>query len=343
MVELKIDLREFLSQEWIVENSLSIDEMLEKAKSIHPKPIKIFYGETYDSYGNTIDSMKYYFFVAALSDLFRKEGLNTEPTILVADSAAARNVSQKLKEDTMNQGKDRFEFIKKFNKIYGTDLKIELMSSFINTSDFQKKLKEIMKVCKDDPKLIKKIEKSVPESKLEIEREKGFMYSFEELATIIDIDIKVGPPREDLYDNIARELSKKLNKNKELISIYLTPTFPVGVNFDYFLSHPGIEEHGITAYKAGSKRLQENRIIVGKTDSKKAKELIDNSFISEDKELPNPVLDAGLICDMANQRLNDEIKEIKLYEDFYSGKISPKDLKDKVYKCLVKNVLKRFE
>jgi hypothetical protein len=56
---------------------------------------------------------------------------------------------------------------------------------------------------------MKKIEESVPESKIDIEKEKGFAYSFDEVATIIDLDFKIGPPREDLYDNIAREIAKR--------------------------------------------------------------------------------------------------------------------------------------
>ena len=86
------------------------------------------------------------------------------------------------------------------------------------------------------------------------------MHSFDEIATIIDLDLKVGPPREDLYDGIARDIATRQGKAGPM-SLFLTPTFPLGKNWAYFFANDGIEDHGITAYKAGSKRLQDFRIL----------------------------------------------------------------------------------
>ncbi len=330
-------LKKLLSQKGLVMKSPTTEEIIARAKS-KEEFIKIFYGETYDEYGNSIDSMKYYFFVANLSKSLEQEGFKTNPIILVADSAACRNVSEALKERYMKLGEERFQFVEKINKKYNLGLRIIKMSDYLHTNAFQNKLSKIKEFCKKDLKLMKKVEKSVPESKLDIERKKGFAYSFDEIATIIDLDIKVGPPREDLYDNIAREIAKKMEK-ESLYSIYLFPTFPLGVKFDYYISHPNIEEHGITAYKAGSKQLQDYRIIIGKTTPKRARVLINNSFISTDSELPNPVLDIGIISEMARQKLEKEDKPITLHDDFYSGKINPQELKTKINKLLYTNIL----
>jgi hypothetical protein len=333
-------IKSLLSQKGLISQSPKAEEIIARAKS-SGKPIKVFYGETYDAYGNTIDSMKYYFFVADLAKSLEQEGFRTDPIILIADAAACRNVSNDLQNRYMELGQSRADFVQKVNQVYGTKLRIIKMSDYIHTNEFQEERDKVMRICKSDSELMKKVEKTVPESKLDIERKKGFMYSFDEITTILDLDFKIGPPREDLYDNIAREIAGKLNK-KGPLSIYLTPTFPVGLNFDYYISHPGIEDHGITAYKAGSKRLQTNRILVGQTTSKIAKELINGSFISTNRELPNPILDIGIISEMARRKLENDDSAITLYENFYSGKVTPEELKKKVHRGLEKNILSRF-
>ncbi len=52
-----------LTQKGLVSQSPTAEEILARAKS-KKQPLKIFYGETYDNFGNTIDSMKYYFYVS---------------------------------------------------------------------------------------------------------------------------------------------------------------------------------------------------------------------------------------------------------------------------------------
>ena len=167
------------------------------------------------------------------------------------------------------------------------------------------------------------------------------MYSFDEITTIIDLDVKVGPPREDLYDNIAREISRQRGQ-KGLMSLFLTPTFPLDMNWAYFFAHEGIEDHGITAYKGDSKRLQKHRIIVGSSQSDKVKELLNSSFISADLELPNSVLDIGIIAEMARKRLENDDSPITLADDFYAGRINPDQLKEQVGNNVEAYILSKF-
>jgi hypothetical protein len=333
-------LKSLLTQKGLVLQSPNTEEVLARAKS-KKQPLKIFYGETYDNYGNTIDSMKYYFFVSELARTLKQEGVEVDPIILVADTAACRNVSPDLERKYMRLGDERAEFVEKANEIYGLGLRVLRMSEYIHTKEFQDERERIMQICKSDPDLMVGVEKTVPESKIEEERKKGFMYSFDEITTIMDLDIKVGPPREDLYDNIARELARREGK-APLMSLFLTPTFPVGKNWAYFFAQEGIEDHGITAYKAGSKRLQDFRILPGRTTAEQAKSLIDSSFISADPALPNPTLDIGIICEMARRNLNRDYSQINLAYEFYSGKITPVKLKDMIYKTLKKEVLSKF-
>lgn len=332
-------LEELLSQKGLVMQSPNAEKIRERAR-IMPS-IKLFYGETYDSYGNTIDSMKYYFFVSNLAESLRKEGFETESIILVADTAACRNVSSRFKSRYINLGRERANFIENINKIYNTGLEILKMSSYVNSPEFQKELQRVVSICKSDIGLMKKVEKTVPQSKIEIERKKRFMYSFDEITTIMNFDIKIGPPREDLYDDIARAVAER-DDIHPLMSLFLTPTFPLGKNWAYFFVGEGIEEHGITAYKGGSKRLQNHRVLVGRTTVEYAKELINSSFISTNSELPNPILDIGIICEMAKKRLFNDNTPITLTEEFYSGKVNPNKLKEKVSKNLELYILSKF-
>lgn len=337
-----MNLERLLSTKGLVQQSPSAPEIRRRAEDVNPDAIKLFYGETYDERGNPIDSLKYYFFVADLAAALAQEGSKVDPMILIADTAACRNVGQQHEGYFMGLGEDRANFVKKVNAIYNTGLRVVKMSDYINSSEFLAERERVMSLCKGNPELMEKVEKTVPESKLEIERSKGFLYSYDEIATIKELDVKVGPPREDLYDDVARRVAEAEDK-KKLMSLFLTPTFPIGFKWSYFFSNEGIEDHGITAYKAGSKRLQAHRIIVQRSDPDYIRHLIQESFISTNPDLPNPVLDIGIISEMAKKRLEKDDSPITLADDFYSGEISETQLKEKVGIDVERFVLSQFE
>ncbi|HLC53036.1 MAG TPA: hypothetical protein VJK03_00690 [Candidatus Nanoarchaeia archaeon] len=333
-----MELEYLLNQKGLVHQTPKPKEIIERAKALN-HPVKLFYGETYDSQGNPIDSMKYYFFVSMLSKSLNEEGHQTDPMVLVADVAACRNVSSDLNNRYIELGGQRAKFVGRVNDTYNLGLNIIKMSDYLFTQEFQTHLEEIVELCKGDDEIMRKIERTVPESKLEIERKKGFAYSFDEIGTIIDFDIKVGPPREDLYDDVARRIARIQNK-KSLMSLFLTPTFPLGKSWAYFFANEGIEDHGITAYKVGSKQLQDHRIIVGKTPSSDAERLIDASFVPSSLDLPNPTLDIGIIAEMA--RINLEGGDFNLYERVKNGQLNDIALKEEVKDSLNKYILSKF-
>jgi len=335
-------LERLITTRGLVLQSPSAEEIRERSKKRASEPIRLFYGETFDDKGHPIDSVKYYLFVGLLAESLREEGLDTQPSILVADTAACRNVGEEHKNYYMLLGDERARFVDRVNQVYNTGLKVTKMSEYIDSPEFIEERQKIIDLCKRNPKLMKAIEKTVPESKIDIERDKGFMYSFDEIATIIDLDVKVGPPREDLYDEVARVVAQQRGQ-KGPSSLFLTPTFPLGMNWAYFFSNEGIEDHGITAYKAGSKRLQRNRIILERSQPDYINDLITNSFISTNPALPNPVLDIGIICEMAKRRLEESNRPITLADDFYRGDISESRLKERVTKDVYTYVLSKFE
>jgi hypothetical protein len=332
-------LEKLLSQRGLVLQTPSAEKIRTRAKT--SSPTKLFYGETYDENGATIDSMKYYFFVDELNRSLIEEGFETDPAILIADTAACRNVLDDSEREYMKLGEERARFVEVVNDIYGTNLRVVKMSEYINSREFQEHLRGIIETCQTDGRLMEMVEQTVPQSKLNDERKSGFGYSFDEIATIIDLDVKIGPPREDLYDNVAREIAE-MEGIDLLMSLFLTPTFPLGKGWDYFFANEGIETHGITAYKGGSKRLQRHRVLIGKTRPEYAAQLLDTSFISDDPTLPNPILDIGIISEMARKKLERDDSPITLADDFYSGALNQEELRDLVSKQLDKYIISQF-
>ena len=55
-----MDLESIVTLQGIVNQSPSVEETRVRART-SSEPIKLFYGETYDAYGNPVDSFKYYF------------------------------------------------------------------------------------------------------------------------------------------------------------------------------------------------------------------------------------------------------------------------------------------
>lgn len=336
--KVNLTLEDMLNQKGLVHTAPNPKNILRKLKN-SKNEITVFYGETYDEAGNTVDSMKYYLFVALASDIIRKLGYNAVPKILIADVAACRNVSKTKVPRYMELGENRAKFVRKVSNTYNLGLKVEKMSDFIDSEDFQKKVNFIKELCENDSKLMNMVEKSVPPSKVDIEREKGFAYSFDEIAAVIDIDLKIGPPREELYDSVARKISKLTGRKNKLTSIFLTPTYPLGFNWDYFFAYEDLESYGITAYKGDSKQLRGHRILVGRTTVDYAKELIEKSYVPTKINIPNPVLDIGIISEMAEQRLNGQLEPLKIYDNFYNHNISSEQLKNYVFNNLKENVL----
>lgn len=336
-----MNLEQLLSTPKLTEQVPQADQIRARANLVSPQPIKLFYGETYDERGHPIDSMKYYFFVSFLADALRQEGFTVDPSILIADTAAVRNVGEKNERFYMSLGQERYHFVERVNEIYGTGLRLVRMSDYIDSPQFLEERDRIMETCRADEELMQAVERTVPESKVDIERNKKFLYSFDEITTIMDLDVKVGPPREDLYDDVARRIASQRGQ-RQLMSLFLTPTFPLGMNWAYFFANEGIEDHGITAYKAGSKQLQRNRVVIGHSNPDYIRDLIKDSFISTNPALPNPVLDIGIICEMARKRLEHDSSPITLADDFYEGRISAEQLKEKVGNDVGEYILSKF-
>lgn len=265
----------------------SVEKIIEKVRGNN---IRLIYGETYDQFGITIDSLKYYFSISLLHESLEARGINVTSYIIIGDLHSVKNKIVKDKDLLFSEGARRLTFLNKIKTTFGLKSEPVLMSSLFNKPNFQARVEKIAPLFEKSEEIQHLAEKTVLQNRLSQEKKAGFRYALEEVALILNYDIKIGPPREKYFDQIA-DIIKTNTENKPFCGIYLKPTYPLGLNFDYFVCHPEIEEYGLTPYKAGSNKLQNQRIILGETNLIEAERLINNSFISNSPALPNPVLD----------------------------------------------------
>ena len=326
-----ITIEQLLTNEHLVQGALpSVAKIVKKAKK--DKQIKLVYGETYDQFGLTIDSLKYYFFLNLLHQALETMDTEVSSYIIIGDLHSIRNKGVENKEEILELAQSRLQFVKKIKALYNLKNEFILMTDLFEEQSYKKRLSAITPMFQKSEKLKDLAKKTVLQNRISQEEAVGYQYTLEEVALIMGFDIKVGPPREIYYDQIAQELGKTLN-NQDFCGLYLKPTYPLGLGFDFFITHPEIDEFGVTPYKAGSNKLEDNRIILGKTGLKKCQELISSSFSSSNQSLPNPVLDVYLIAKMAGYFLKNEAFAID--EDNIEDITI---LKSKTYQTLTNNI-----
>ena len=336
------NLTALLSQKGLVHTAPSkaeLDARIEKCRQEN-RPLRILYGETFDDKGNTLDSMKYYLFTSLLAkEIKEKYGVEVEPVVLVADLGVYRNEPDRI-EEFKAYAEKRKEFANMVKDTYGCEYEVKLLSEISSTEDFKLRFNKAVELGKSDEALMGMIKETVPEDRREASAKIGYAYAFEEIATILGIDIKVGPPRENLYDRTANAMLEHFNVDP-LMPVYLMPSYPLGASYESYINSP-IRQYGLTPYKAGSAGMMSNRIRIGRTLSSDAERLIDNTEISVDTSKPNPVLDVMLTADMARQHIQSSLDQgyaTSLVSGYLDGKIEADDLKAKTYFALQKYVL----
>jgi hypothetical protein len=280
-----INITENKIKEFLQNNVLLEKDVITKVKQrfSHQKSLKIVYGETYDKYGLTFDSLYYYFVLSTISKLLKSYGFDVIATLIVGDLASIRNDNVVEKEELLKQVEENYGLILELVKKYNLQIEVKKMSELFENSDYKSRLEKLKCDALQNEDVVNLLEKTVLKNRLKQEYEKGFQYALEEVALIAEYDIKIGPPREKYYDKIAEIIFGKL------FGLYLKPTYPLGLNYDFFINNPEIEEFGVTPYKAGSNKLQDNRLIINKTTVDEFNELVSRTFVPSFAELPNPL------------------------------------------------------
>ena len=72
---------------------------------------------------------------------------------------------------------------------------MRLLSEIVSTPEFKARFDKVVSVSCSDAALMDMIKGTVPEDRREASSKAGYIYSFEEISTILGIDIKIGPRR----------------------------------------------------------------------------------------------------------------------------------------------------
>lgn len=322
-------IRQFFNAEVFLQDNFDIDVLINQlivAKNINQK-IKIIYGETYDKYGLTIDSLKYYFVLHIIKTLIEKAGIEVEAVLMIGDIASIRNDSVLEKENLLMQIDKNIELIRKIKEEFSLTFDIVKLSEYSLKNKTERKIEKLIGNYSQDIEIQELLKKTILKNKYSEELKSKFKYTFEEIAIISDFDFKIGPPREIYYDQI----SQKINNGKPF-GIYLKPTFPLGLNYDFYINNPEIEQFGLTPYKAGSNKLQDFRIVLTKQTFSEIKQLIINSYVPQYIDLPNALNELLIILNLAEAVKHNNFEPISLYNPYKQLMKNQFEQKTKIYK-----------
>ena len=316
-------LKEYLSQRGLVMKLYySLDEVLDLAKN--REMLTILMGQTFDA-GQPIELLKYALFMMNLQDILERSGKEVHSQILLADYFMVdinKEITQEVAQATGNQ---RRKFLEKVNEIYKGRIRFIYSSDLRGSDTYSDVVDQLLKL-KDNSSVFKRqLEHCIPEDRKG--ESSAIHYPIEEIATIFNLntDLRVGHINEIWYDIAAKFILEDLNK-KNYAGIYLTNSYPYG---DYGkIDLPD----GILPYKISSKGLARYRINLSGLTADLAKKLID---MTTDKR---SLLDLLVICELAEQRLENEIKP-----SFYSQSSYEQAMKEMNIKHLRETCKTKFE
>jgi len=290
-----------LSEKLIVQKTLGdVDKLLTK--------IRVLYGETYDKYGITIDSLKYYLFLEYLARIIDN---NIECIVAEGDLHSVINPSVTEKNYLLQVGKERVGQIGRiFERLGIVHVNVNLMSESFGEKMIIDMVSKVSKLVKESTDLQNLLIPTVLKNKIAQERESGFRYAAEAIGLALNFDLKVGPPREENYDKVAQIIGKEVAE--EYKAIYLRPSYPFTKDFSFYLTHPEVEEYGLTPYKAGSNKLQDQRIVIGVTSEEMIGDLIASAYVPQDIVYANPLVDLASMVAMNEQIRQDKIDVFEL-------------------------------
>jgi len=270
--------------------------------------IRVLYGETYDKYGIAIDSIKYYLFLEYLAKTI---GNDVDCMIAEGDLHSVINPSVLEKDFLLHEGKRRTESIGKiFEVLKIRHVTVKLMSKLFAEEKIMNLVTNVSNLVNEREDLQNLLIPTVLKNKIAQERESGFRYAAEAIGLALNFDLKVGPPREENYDKVAQIIGKEVAE--EYKAIYLRPSYPFTKDFSFYLTHPEVEEYGLTPYKAGSNKLQDQRIVIGVTSEEMIGDLIASAYVPQDIVYANPLVDLASMVAMNEQIRQDKINVFEL-------------------------------
>ncbi len=225
------------------------------------------YGETFDEFPVPIDAFKYYSWLALVARALTSSGQAASCTVVVADDAVRTNKAMDWGEALIKQRCDqRVAEVEGFLQGCkgGEHVHVELMSEVRRSPSFIERRSQAETLLRTSSAFRDGIVSSVRPERRAAEETKGFSYSLDEAALVSSFELKVGPPREQYYDDAARVLASA-DGRPELVSVLLAPDYPLALSPGDFMRNDELATYGATPYKAGSHGWRKNRATPGVT------------------------------------------------------------------------------
>jgi len=94
----------------------SVEEIIKRAET--KKTMKLIYGETYDLFGLTIDSLKYYFYLSLLHRELEGLGIKVVSNVIIGDLHSVKNQNVVNKGELLDKAGDRLKALKEIKTKY---------------------------------------------------------------------------------------------------------------------------------------------------------------------------------------------------------------------------------
>lgn len=288
----------------------------------------MMYGETFDDLGVPVDALKYYSWLAIVGSALATT-LSVSAEVVVADLAVSVNKlddwgATKISDMAAHQA----QVITAFASLCNTAVKPRplLMSSIATRPEFQHRRHVAERLLHANADFYEAVAGSVRPDHLEDERKAGFRYSLDEVALISAYNVKVGPPREQFYDRAARVLNAA-EGTPVLLSVLLTPTYPLAVKPGEFVKSRELREFGVTAYKAGSLGFGQNRLVIGRDDSSSAEKLLSQTKIIRRIGAPNAVAELAQVLQLVQWAIDGAPPKVWLSREWEERRLNDDDLR----------------
>lgn len=290
-------IEKYLSQKELVQSVLTVEDLNNRVQA--GGVINIMMGQTFDD-GQPVDMLKYGLLIMNFSDILKGYGVQVASRWLIADHFIT-DINQELEAaQARDQANRRIGFLQRINSVYSGNIGTVLSSELSLSDNYKQNLAVLLEEADNNEGFREKALRAVPEDRRN--NPNALRYPFEELATIqsMDIDIKVGPPYEILYDEPAREIAPLVGFNR-YVAIHLTRGFPFG-NPDLppnILAE--IEAFGVLPYKKSSKGLGNYRIDPTIDSVERVRELVATTTDAR------VIIDLLVIAEQARQRIEGQI------------------------------------
>ena len=312
-----------------------VQAILPGPRTIEPsgtEVLRVMYGETFDEFPAPIDAYKYYSWLVIVAREVARSGGEIRCSVVVADDAVRTNKSGEWGETLIvDRCERRVEQIETFIEgCFGDTLvHVDLMSDVRKSTRFASRRSRAEELLKSSETFADIIAASVRPDRRAGEAANGFAYSLDEAALVSSFAYKVGPPREQHYDDAARLLSGT-EGGPGLVSILLMPDYPLALGPGAFVRNEELARYGATPYKSNSHGWRNNRLTPGVTTPADAQALISRTRLMRRPNVPNPLLSIATTLQLVSWALDGAKPTAWLADEWDQHRLSDDELRSRV-------------